>query len=112
VSVPAVPWPRKYSAYIHIVVELHPPRAVELDLLQRLADHIVRLVLRLLRRLDHGALVEIALVVNVQLAEGVLQAKDLALLELGVLSARNASLAAVEGRGCAANAQMRPTFAA
>jgi hypothetical protein len=69
-------------------------------------------VLRLLRRLDHGALVEIALIVNVQLAEGILQPKDLALLELGVLSVRNASLAAVEGRGCASNAQMRPTFAA
>jgi hypothetical protein len=43
-------------------------------------------VLRLLRGLDDGALVEVALVVDVELAEGVLQAKDLALLELGVFS--------------------------
>jgi hypothetical protein len=52
-------------------------------------------VLRLLRRLDHRRLVQIALVVNVELAEGILQAEDLALLELRVLSARNAMLAAV-----------------
>jgi hypothetical protein len=46
-------------------------------------------VLRLLRGLDDGGLVEVALVVDVELAEGVLQAKDFALLELGVFSARN-----------------------
>jgi hypothetical protein len=83
-------------AYIHIVVQLHAPRAVKFHLLQRLADHIVRLVLRLLRRLDHGALVEVALVVDVELAEGILQPEDLALLELRVLPARNARLAGVQ----------------
>lgn len=74
---------------VYIVVQLYSPRAVELDLLQRLAHYIVRLVLRLLGGLDDGRLVEVALVVDVELAEGVLQTKDLALLELGVLSARN-----------------------
>lgn len=69
-------------------------------------------MLRLLRRLDHGSLVEVALVVNVELAEGILQAEYLALLELGVFSARNALLAAVEARGVAWNMRMRHTFEA
>lgn len=47
-------------------------------------------MLCLLGGLDDGRLVEVAFVVNVELPEGILQAKDLALLELGVLSARNA----------------------
>jgi len=75
------------ATYIHIVVELDAPRAVELDLLQGLAHDIVGLVLRLLRGLDDGALVEVALVVEVELAEGVLQPEDLALLELRVFPA-------------------------
>jgi hypothetical protein len=74
---------------VHVVVQLYSPRTVELDFLQRLAHYIVRLVLCLLGGLDDGRLVEVALIVDVELAEGVLQAKDLALLELGVLSARN-----------------------
>jgi hypothetical protein len=98
--------------YINIVVQLDSPRAVEFDLLQRLSHHIVRLVLRLLRRLDDGALVEVALVVDVEPAEGVLQAKDLALLELRVFPARNASLAAVEARGGAWKTPKTPTSAA
>jgi hypothetical protein len=69
-------------------------------------------VLRLLRRLDDCALVEVALVVNVELAEGVLQAKDLALLELGVFPARNAWLAAVEADGGAWKTPKAPTSAA
>jgi hypothetical protein len=69
-------------------------------------------VLRLLRRLDDGALVEVALVVDVKPAEGVLQAKDLALLELRVFPARNASLAAVEPDGGASKTPKAPTSAA
>lgn len=57
-------------------------------------------MLRLLRGLDDGSLVEVALVVDVELPEGILQAKDLALLELGVLPVRNAWLATVEPNGC------------
>jgi hypothetical protein len=75
------------TTHIHIVVELDAPRAVELDLLQGLAHDIIRLVLRLLRGLDDGALVEVALVVEVELAEGVLQPENLALLELRVFPA-------------------------
>lgn len=99
-------------AYIYIVVQFYSPRTVELDLFQGLSDHIVRLVLRLLRRLDHRRLVEVALVVNVELAEGILQAKNLALLELGVFSVRNTWLVAVEARGGAWKTRMAPTFAA
>lgn len=62
-------------------------------------------MLRLLRSLDHSALVEVALVVNVELAEGVLEAEDLALLELGVFSARNALSATVEYGGNARSFQ-------
>jgi hypothetical protein len=69
-------------------------------------------VLRLLRRLDHCGLVEVALVVNVELAEGILQAKDLALLELGVFPARNAWLAAVEADRGASKTRTAPTSAA
>jgi hypothetical protein len=58
-------------------------------------------VLRLLRCLDHRRLVEIALVVNVELAESILQAKDLALLELGVFPVRKALLAVMEAHGVA-----------
>jgi hypothetical protein len=47
-------------------------------------------VLRLLRGLDDGGLVEVALVVDVELAESILQAEDLALLELRVFPERNA----------------------
>lgn len=50
-------------------------------------------MLRLLRGLDDGSLVEVALVVDVELAEGVLQPEDLTLLELRVFPARNVLLA-------------------
>jgi hypothetical protein len=90
-----LPWP-----YINIVVQLHPSRTVQLHLLQGLAHDIVRLVLRLLGGLDDRGLLDVALVVLVELAEGILQAKDLALLELGILSVRNARLATVEPSGC------------
>jgi hypothetical protein len=69
-------------------------------------------VLRLLRRLDHRGLVQVALVVNVELAEGILQAKDLPLLELRVFPARNALLAIVEADGDASKTPRPPlTFA-
>jgi hypothetical protein len=69
-------------------------------------------VFRLLGCLDDGALVEVALVVDVELAEGILQSKDLALLDLGVFPVRNAWLAAVETDGGASKTPKAPTFAA
>ena len=56
-------------------------------------------MLRLLRALDGGSLLEIALVIDIELAERILQAEDLALLELGILPVRNATLATVEASG-------------
>ena len=96
-------------AYIHIVVQLYSPRAVQLHLFQGLAHDVVRLVLRLLGGLDDRGLVEIALVVDIELAKGILQPEDLALLELGVLPARNALLATVEAGGCVSN-RTGPTY--
>ena len=55
---------------------------------------------RLLRCLDHCALVQVALVVDVELAKGILEAEDLALVELGVLSACNGLSAGMECGGC------------
>jgi hypothetical protein len=66
-------------------------------------------VLRLLRGLDDCALVEVALIVNVELAEGILQAENLALLELGVLPRCNALLATMEGDGCCER-ELAPTY--
>jgi hypothetical protein len=98
---PTLPGPRAshFGTHINIVVQLYPPRAVQLDLLEGLAHDIVRLVLRLLRGFNDGGLVEVALVVDVELPKGVLQAKDVALLELRVFPARIVALAAVEGAG-------------
>ena len=86
--------------------QLDAPRAIELDLLQGLAHDIVRLVLGLLGGLDDGGLVEVALVVDVELTEGVLQAKDLALLELGVFPARNGCQSLRKSRGPAWKAHL------
>lgn len=54
-------------------------------------------MLRLLRGLDDGSLVEVALVVDVEPAERLLQAEDLALLELGILPVGNV-VSATSGR--------------
>ena len=76
------------DTHVNIVVQLDSPRAVQLHLFEGLAHHIVRLVLRLLRRLDYRRLVEVALVVDVESAKGILQAEDVRLLELGVFPVR------------------------
>ena len=71
---------------VHVVVQFHSPRAVQLNLFQGLAHNIVWLPLRVLCAFDGRGLVNIALVVDVELAEGVGQAEDLGLGELGVFS--------------------------
>jgi hypothetical protein len=86
-------------AHINIVLQFYPSRAVQLDLFKRLPHDIVWLMFRLLRRLDHGRLVEIALVVDVEFAEGILQPKDFSLLELGIFPSRIVVLATVEAPG-------------
>jgi hypothetical protein len=56
-------------------------------------------VLGLLGGLDYCRLVEVAFVVDIELAKGILQTEDLALLELGVFPERNAPSVAVESGG-------------
>lgn len=56
-------------------------------------------MLRLLCGLDDCRFVEVALVVDIELAESILQAEDLALLELGILPVCNIMLATVEAGG-------------
>ena len=73
-------------SYVDIVVQLDPSRAVEFDFFERLPDNIVGLTLGLLRRLDDGGFVQVALVVDIQLAERVGQREDFILLELRIFS--------------------------
>jgi hypothetical protein len=54
-------------------------------------------VLRLLCRFDDSRLVEIPFVVDIELAEGILQSKDFSLLELRIFPAQR-QLAAMEAR--------------
>lgn len=77
-----------FLTYINIVVQFHTPRAVEFYLFQSLSHDIVGLALGSLSGLDHGRLVYVTLVVDVKLAERVLQLEDLVLLELRVLSVK------------------------
>lgn len=49
----------------------------------------------LLGRFDDGSFVEVALVVDIELAEGILEPEDLRLLELGIFSARGTSVSPV-----------------
>lgn len=72
-------------SYANIIVKLYPPRAVQLYLSQCLPNSIVCLSLRGLSGFDCGSLVKITLVVYIKLAEGILQAEDVGLLELGIL---------------------------
>ena len=57
--------------YADIVFELDTSGGIELNLFQRLTDNIVWLALAGLGSLDGGGLVNVALVVDVELAEGV-----------------------------------------
>jgi hypothetical protein len=74
------------SSYINIVIQFNSPRTIQLNLLQGLAHHVVRLTLTLLDRADGAGFVQVAAIVNVQLAEGILQGEDVRLLELRVFS--------------------------
>lgn len=77
------------AMYIDIVLELHPSRAIKLDLLQRLSHDIIRLPFGVLCRLDHRCLVQVPLVVKVEAAECILQTEDLVLLKLRKLPERH-----------------------
>lgn len=76
----------QHATYVDKVLKLYSPGGVQLDLLQCLSHDIVWLSLALLGSLDGSTLVDVSLVVDVELAESVLQAEDLVLLELWELS--------------------------
>lgn len=76
-------------AYIDIIIQFYPPRAIQLHLFERLPNNIVWLSFRRLRRFYDGSLIDVALVIDVQLAKGILQTKDVLLLELRIFSSRH-----------------------
>lgn len=69
------------------VIQLDSPRRIEFHFFQCLAHDIVRLSLAGLGCLDGSRLVDISLVVYIQLTKGILQTKNLILLELRVFPA-------------------------
>lgn len=75
----------RLCTYADIVLQLDAPGGVEVDLLECLSHDIVGLSLAGLGRLDGSGLVYVALVVDIELAEGVCQAEYVVLLELGEL---------------------------
>jgi hypothetical protein len=52
-----------------------------------LSNNIIRLVLALLYGADSAGFVEVAFVVGIEFAKGILEAKDIALLKLGIFPA-------------------------
>lgn len=72
---------------IDIVLQFDPARTVEVDIFQDLADGVIGLSFGLLGGLDGHGLVQVAPIIDIQLAKGVLKSEDFALLELGVLPA-------------------------
>ena len=75
-------------AYINVIVQFYPPRAIQLDLFERLPNNIVGLSLGLLSCFDDRRFIDVTFVINVKLSKGVLKAKYILLLELGVFSER------------------------
>ena len=73
-----------FYAHIDIIIQLHPSRAIKLHLFQCLPDHIIGLPFRGLCRLDHCCFINVALVVNIELAKGVLEAENVGFLKLRV----------------------------
>lgn len=88
---PVSEYPRSLSrslsrvlTYADVVIQLYSPRRVQLHLLQSLSNNIIWLSLAGLGGLYRRRLVNISLVVDIQLPERILQAKDLILLELRI----------------------------
>lgn len=78
------------GTYSNVVFQLDTSRRVKFHLLQGLAHNVVRLTLACLCGLDGGGLVNVALVVDIEVAEGIAQFKDLILLELRKFPVRKA----------------------
>jgi hypothetical protein len=96
--------------YPDVILELDSARRVQVNLLQCLSDHIVGLALALLGGLDRGGLLNVALVFNIELAEGIGEPKDVALLELRVFPSAGESEHA--GRSAGPSASTGPTSGA
>jgi hypothetical protein len=96
---------RLSQTYPDVIFQLDSSRGIELNLLQGLADDIVGLALARLRGLDGGSLVNVALVVDIELAEGVGKGEDLILLELRKLPVKRS--APIASRACAGSGHCR-----
>lgn len=68
------------STYPNVIFEFYTARGIETDFFEGCADGIVGLALAGLGGLDGGGLVNVPLIVYVELAEGIGQAEDVALL--------------------------------
>ena len=69
-----------WATYINVILKFNTARTVQLDAFQSLADHIIWLTLRLLGSLDSFGFVEVAAIVNVQLAECILEGENITLI--------------------------------
>lgn len=70
------------GSYINIVFQFYPSGAIQFDILQCRAHHIVRLALGLLSGFDCGGLVQVASVFDIQSVKCVLEREDRTLVEL------------------------------
>lgn len=68
------------STYPNVIFEFYTARGIETDFFEGRADGIVGLALAGLGGLDGSSLVNVPLVVYVELAEGIGQSEDVALL--------------------------------
>lgn len=84
---------QKSQTHTDVIVQLDSPGGIELHLFQSLAYNVVRLSLTCLSRLDRSGLVDVAFVVDVELAKSILQAEYLVLLKLRILPAQIAGSA-------------------
>ena len=70
--------------YADIIIQFHSPRRVQLDFFERLPHNIVGLSFALLGSFYCRGFIEIAFVIDIELAKGILKSEDLVLLELRV----------------------------
>jgi len=78
------------NTHADIVFQLDSSRRVELNVLQGLAHHVVGLALACLGGLDGSGLIDVPLVVDIELAEGIGEGEDVVLLELRKFPGRQA----------------------
>lgn len=84
-------------SYVHVIVQFYPSRTIQIHLFEGLPNDIVWLSLRLLGCFDHRGFIDIALVVNIELSKGILEAKYILLLKLGIFSIEERESVMVNG---------------